>query len=304
MSGFFVRLVLLVTGWRWVRWLFTSTRSGRRVSLRFVAGETLDDAIEVARELNAAGMDVSLNHLGEHVTETAAALAARDDYLAAIGALADAGVSGNISVKPTQLGLALDADLCGRLLDELAEHAAAADTTVTVDMEDSSLTDATIKVYESVQRTRGNLGLALQAYLRRTPEDLAGIAGLGGHIRLCKGAYDEPEAVAYRSRRDVNAAYDSLATTLMSDDAVTPALATHDDDRVAAVLARAPRRQAGYEFQMLYGVRTALQQELVARGENLRIYVPYGVAWYPYLTRRMAERPANLWFFIRALFGR
>ena len=171
-------------------------------------------------------------------------------------------------------------------------------------MEDSAFTDMTLDLYESAQRSHGNLGVALQAYLKRTPDDLARILPLGGHVRLCKGAYDEPEAIAYRRRSLVNDAYDSLMTTLMADEGVMPALATHDHERVSAARGVASERTASYEFQMLYGIRLSLQEQLVAEGVPLRSYIPYGEAWYPYLTRRMAERPANLWFFVRALFGR
>lgn len=304
MKGFVVKVVLAITRWRWVRWIFTRTRMGRRVSLRFVAGETLTEAVAVAHRANAAGMPVSLNCLGEHVTDEEAARHSFADYLDAIERLTADGIDGNISVKLTQLGLGFDRTLCEELLDGLASRAAAAGTTVTVDMEDSSLTDATLDTYEATQRTHGNLGVALQAYLRRTPGDLARIIPLGGHVRLCKGAYDEPEAVAFRSRSQVNAAYDGLLAALMAEEGVVPAIATHDDARVDVARQAANGRKGSYEFQMLYGIRVSLQEDLVAEGLPVRSYIPYGEAWYPYLTRRMAERPANLWFFVRALFGR
>ncbi len=304
MKGLVVKVVLAVTRWRWVRWIFTRTRIGRRVSLRFVAGETLAEAIEVARRANKAGMPVSLNRLGEHVTDEESARRSFADYLDAIDRLAADDIDGNISVKLTQLGLGFDRMLCQELLDALARRAAEAGTTVTVDMEDSSLTDATLDTYETVQHAHHNLGVALQAYLRRTPGDLTRIATLGGHIRLCKGAYDEPEAVAFRSRSQVDAAYDELLTALMADEDLLPAIATHDDARISAAREAAERRRGPYEFQMLYGIRVSLQEQLVAEGLPVRSYIPYGNAWYPYLTRRIAERPANLWFFVRALFGR
>ncbi len=258
----------------------------------------------MAKEANAAGMPVSLNLLGEHVTDEESARRSFADYVAAIDRVAADGIDGNISVKLTQLALGFDRTLCDELLDGLARRAANTGTTVTIDMEDSSLTDATLDAYETAQRTHGNLGVALQAYLRRTPGDLARIAPLGGHIRLCKGAYDEPESIAFRSRSQVNAAYDGLLATLMADEGLLPALATHDDARIDATRQAADRRDGPYEFQMLYGIRVSLQEELVAAGLPVRSYIPYGEAWYPYLTRRMAERPANLWFFIRALFGK
>lgn len=304
MKGLVVKVVLAITRWRWVRWIFTRTRPGRRVSLRFVAGETLESAIEAARVANANGMPVSLNLLGEHVVDPDSARVIFDQYVAALDAIAAAGIDGNISVKLTQLGLGLDDELCASLVDRLAAHALAADTTVTIDMEDTPFTDRTLDIYEAYQRRHGNLGVAIQAYLKRSPADLERIIPLGGHVRLCKGAYDEPEAVAFRTRPAVDEAYDGLMRTLMADTRVTPALATHDHDRVQAAREVASTRTAPYEFQMLYGIRVSLQEQLVADGIPLRSYIPYGEAWYPYLTRRMAERPANLWFFVRALFGR
>jgi proline dehydrogenase len=302
--GLIVKIVLATTQWRWVRWLFTRTRVGRRVALRFVAGDTLDAAVVAVRRLNSAGMTVSLDHLGEHVTDLAAAGAARDAYLACIDRIATEHLDANISVKLTQLGMGLDDALCAASLDALAIRAAACETSVTIDMEESAHTATTLQLYQAAQRRHGNLGLALQAYLRRTPDDLAAAAPLGGHIRLCKGAYDEPEAIAFRSRDEVNTAYDRLLHALMAVESVKPAIATHDEPRIALAEELGLKRTAPWEFQMLYGIRQRLQRELVAAGYSMRVYVPYGDSWYPYLTRRMAERPANVWFFVRALFGR
>ena len=304
MRGLIVKIVLATTQWRWVRWLFTRTRVGRRVALRFVAGDTLDAAVVAVRRLNSAGMTVSLDHLGEHVTDISAAGAARDAYLACIDRIATEHLDANISVKLTQLGMGLDDALCAASLDALAIRAAACGTSVTVDMEESAHTATTLQLYQAAQRRHGNLGLALQAYLRRTPDDLAAAAPLGGHIRLCKGAYDEPETIAFRSRDEVNTAYDRLLHALMAVESVKPAIATHDEPRIALAEELGLKRTAPWEFQMLYGIRERLQRELVAAGYSMRVYVPYGDSWYPYLTRRMAERPANVWFFVRALFGR
>ncbi len=294
----------MVTGWRWMRYIFTRTRVGRRVALRFVAGETLDEAVAAARRLNAAGMTVSLDQLGEHVTEVGAAAAARDSYLSCLDRIAADGLDANISVKLTQLGMGFDDELCAASLDALARTAATAGTTVTIDMEESAYTATTLRMYQEAQQRHGNLGLALQSCLRRTPDDLAAAIPFGGHIRLCKGAYDEPEAIALRTREEVDQAYDRLARTLMEASGVRPAIATHDERRIAVAEEIGLRRREPWEFQMLYGIRGRLQRELVAAGYSMRIYVPFGDSWYPYLTRRMAERPANLWFFIRALFGR
>jgi proline dehydrogenase len=302
--GLIVKIVLTTTQWRWVRWLFTRTRIGRRVALRFVAGDTIDEAVAAVQRLNAAGMTVSMDHLGEHVTDATAALAARDAYLACIDRIAAEGLDANISVKLTQLGMGLDDALCAESLEALAVRAGACGTSVTIDMEESAHTATTLRIYSEAQRRHGNLGVALQAYLRRTPEDLAAVAPLGGHIRLCKGAYDEAESIAFRSREEVDAAYDRLLEALMAAESVKPAIATHDERRIVVAEELGTRRTAPWEFQMLYGVRDRLQRDLVAAGYSMRVYVPYGDSWYPYLTRRMAERPANVWFFVRALFGR
>ena len=304
MRGLIVKVVMVTTRWRWVRWIFTRTRVGRRVALRFVAGETLDEAVAAARRINDAGMTVSLDHLGEHVTDAAAAITARDDYLACIDRIAAEGLDANISIKLTQLGMGFDDALCAASLDALAKRAAAAGTTVTIDMEESAHTAATLRLYAAAQTENGNLGVALQAYLRRTPDDLAFVIPLQGHIRLCKGAYDEPEAIAFRSRDEVDAAYDRLSRVLMAAEEVLPAIGTHDEHRIVLAEELGAVRRQPWEFQMLYGVRGKLQRELTAAGYRMRIYVPYGDSWYPYLTRRMAERPANLWFFLRALLGR
>jgi len=298
------RIVLTVTRWGWVRRLFTHRSWGRRVAMRFVAGETLDDAVAAVRRLNEAGMPVSLDHLGEHVSDPALAVRARDDYLACIDRIASEGLDANISVKLTQLGMGLDDGLAAESLRTLAERAAAAGITVTVDMEESAYTETTVALYEEAQREHGNLGLAVQAYLHRTPADLDRVAPLGGHVRLCKGAYDEPDDVALRTRKEVDAAFDRLTEALMGFEETRPAIATHDEARIDAALAAAARRQNPFGFQMLYGIRGPLQRRLVGKSHALRIYVPYGDHWYPYLTRRIAEKPANVWFFLRAVVGR
>ena len=304
MSVLLGKAILAITEFRPVKSTFTKTAPGRAVAKRFVAGESLDDAMEAAAELVAMGCEVSLDYLGEHVSARAEAIAARDDYMACLDRIGESGLPANISVKLTQLGMGLDDALAATSLGELASRAAEIGTTVTVDMEESEFTARTIEIYEKVQREHGNLGLAVQAYLRSTAEDLDRLIPLGGHIRLCKGAYAEPEEVAFQSDDAVDSSFDQLLAKLMEADVVKPAIATHDDARIEAAKRLIPGRGTPYEFQMLYGVRGPLQRELVADGYPLRIYVPYGVAWYPYLTRRLAERPANLWFFLRALVGR
>ena len=252
------RLVLLATERPMVRRLFTETRPGRALATRFVAGETLDEAVRVARELNAGGFRVSLDHLGEHVTGVAQAAAARDDYLACLDRISADGLDANISVKLTQLGLGVDDDLAAASLASLADRAFTASTTVTIDMEESSHTSATVEMYERAQRAHGNLGVALQAYLRRSAADLERLLPLGGHIRLCKGAYLEPVEVAYQGTGAVASSFDRLVTTLMAAEGTFPAIATHDEERIRHAKRLAVRRSGPYEFQLLYGVRGPL----------------------------------------------
>jgi len=296
--------VLAVTERSVTRRMITDTAAGRAVAKRFVAGDTLQSAIEVAKQLNTKGMRVSLDHLGEHVSEIEEAAAARDSYLACLRKISEHNLDANISIKLTQLGMGLDNDAAANHLDEIASAALVAGTTVTVDMEESEHTRATVDLYAAAQDTHGNLGIAVQSYLRRSADDLDRIIPLGGHIRLCKGAYAEPSEVAYPSRDEVDASFDRLGALLMESPGVEPAIASHDDTRLEKILAAAEHRDEQWEFQMLYGVRRDRQAELVAMGHQMRVYVPYGEAWYPYLTRRMAERPANLLFFMRALVGR
>jgi len=286
-----------------VRSVITKTTAGRRLAHRFVAGDTLTQAVTVARQLNDAGLLVSLDHLGEEVTDRPTALAARRDYLDCIDSIAAEGLDANISIKLTQLGLAFDPPLAAEAVSELAGKAREAGTTVTIDMEDSRFTAATVDLYATAQKEHGNLGLALQTYLYRTVEDLRRLAPLGGHLRLCKGAYVEPPDIAYQTRHEVSAAFAALLEELMAADKVRPAIATHD----LALIDLAKSLGAGrtnFEFQMLYGVRTAVQKELAAQGFPMRVYVPFGSHWYPYLTRRLGERPANLGLFLRAFVGR
>jgi proline dehydrogenase len=283
--------------------LMTRTRPGKALAHRFVAGEKLDEAVIVASGLNADGMKVSLDLLGEEVHDAVSARAACDEYLACLDRIAEEELDANISVKLTQLGLSIDEGLAVESIGRLSDRAEEMGTTVTIDMEDSRYTDATVRIYEKVQTDRGNLGVAIQAYMRRTPDDLQRLIGLGGHIRLCKGAYVEPEEVALTSKSEVDAAFANQLRTLMNATTTAPAVATHDQGLIDLTRTLASRREGYFEFQMLYGVRTTLQAELVAAGYPLRVYLPFGSQWYPYLTRRLAERPANAWFFARAAFG-
>lgn len=296
--------VLAVTDRSVTRGLITQTPVGKAVAQRFIAGDELADAIAVASSLNDRGMAVSLDHLGEHVSRIDDAKQATASYRECLIAIDEAGLDANISVKLTQLGMGLDDRVATANLDELAGAAARIGRSVTVDMEESQHTQATIDIYEQVQNSRGNLGIAVQAYLHQTATDLDRIIPLGGHIRLCKGAYAEPAEIAFQSRGEVDQSFDRLAALLMHSRGVIPAIASHDDDRIGPVLDLAHHRDGSWEFQMLFGVRRDRQRELVEAGHQVRVYVPYGSAWYPYFSRRLAERPANLTFFARALLGR
>jgi proline dehydrogenase len=295
--------VLAVTERSVTKKIVADTPAGRSLAKRFVAGDSLAEAVDVAKELNALGMKVSLDHLGEHVSAIEEAASARDLYLGCLGQIAEHHLDANISVKLTQLGLGLDNDAAATHLDEIATAALDAGTNVTVDMEESAHTQATIDMYATAQKTHGNLGIALQSYLRRTQDDLERIIPLGGHIRLCKGAYAEPNEIAFQGA-EVDESFDRLGAALMKATGVKPAIASHDDMRLAKILVGASDRSEPWEFQMLYGIRRDRQRELVDMGHEMRVYVPFGEAWYPYLTRRMAERPANLLFFMRALVSK
>ncbi len=281
----------------------TSTRPGRALARRFVAGDTLDDAVVAARELNSGGLLVSLDHLGEEVHDRASAMQATEEYLESLDRIAGEDLDSNISVKPTQLGLAFDEALAMKSIDLLARRAKKVGTSVTIDMEDSRYTDSTVRLYENAQAEHGNLGIAIQAYLYRTPQDLARLIPLGGHIRLCKGAYVESEEVALVSNPEINAAFAEQLRTLMASEETKPAIATHDMSLLDLARALAVERNHPFEFQMLYGVRKELQKQLVTDGYPVRVYLPFGSQWYPYLTRRLAERPSNAWFLVRAAFG-
>lgn len=285
-----------------VKKLITGTPPGKALARRFVAGDTLGEVIAAARVINNEGMTVSLDHLGEEVHDVDSARKATEEYLESLDHIADDGLDGNVSIKLTQLGLAIDEATAAGALERLAVRAAELNTTVTVDMEDSRYTEATVRLYEEAQSKHGNLGLALQSYMRRTPDDLERVMVLGGHIRLCKGAYVESSEVALTSKAEVDVAFAEQLRTLMAAEQTKPAVATHDQTLIDLTRELAGERSTPFEFQMLYGVRTELQKKLVAEGYPVRVYLPYGSQWYPYLTRRLAERPANAWFFARSLF--
>jgi proline dehydrogenase len=275
-----------------------------RITHRFIAGEELGQAVEVGRELNATGRTVSLDLVGEKVRDGADADAAAADYRHAIAAMAEHLLRSGVSIKPSQLGAALDLGRTRERLSELAQAAGQAGLHVTLDMEDYPTVDRTIELVEALHAEgHTHVGCAVQTALHRTPEDIARLNELGASLRLCKGAYAEPETIAHQRREDIDEAYEVAARQLL-EHGTYPRFATHDHRLIGSI--RLDARELGrgtqtYEFQMLYGIRPDVQQRLIDIGERLCVYVPFGQAWYPYFVRRLAERPANLWFFARAL---
>ncbi len=275
----------------------------RRISRRFVAGETLDEAIEVTRDLNARGMPVTLDHLGESVEREDQAMRAADDYIAILERVHRERVRTGISIKLTQIGLAIDHELCRKNLRRIAESARDLDNFVRIDMEASEYVEATLRLYYELSEEFGNLGAVIQSYLRRSEDDVRELGSRGASVRLCKGAYMEPEEVAFQKKSEVDTSFVRLLEILMQCDSPL-AIATHDTrmiDVAKRLMQQNPRRDASVEFQMLYGVRRNLQAQLVHEGYRMRVYVPYGTEWYAYFMRRMAERPANLFFVLKTL---
>jgi proline dehydrogenase len=279
----------------------------RNVAQRFVAGETLDEALAVTRTLNDKRLSVTLDYLGESVRDEALARRSADVYLEALKRIDDGALDCSVSVKPTQLGLDVSVDLCEELVATVCAEAERVGTHVTIDMEGSDHTQPTVDLVVRLRDAgHGNVGCAVQTYLHRTLDDVRLLTGRGASLRICKGAYAEPDDIAYQGGDEIDDNYVRCAELVLAGETFGR-FATHDHRIIGRVRNLARRYQIGperYEFQMLYGVREPLQQELVRRGERVRIYVPFGDEWYPYLTRRLAERPANLLFFLRALAGR
>ena len=279
-------------------------RSGlaRSVSSRFIAGRTLDDALEVCRRIRAEGITATLDYLGENVRSLDEEAVCRDMYIRALHALYAAGLEPNVSLKLTQFGIDFSLEACEANVSALVQAAAAVGGFVRIDMEGSAYTDRTLDLVRRVHRQHGACGTVIQAYLRRSPQDVASLIHDGIRVRLCKGAYLEPPELAFRRKADVDAAYTRLAELALSHDGYT-AIATHDPEMIAHVEAFAaahglPKR-GRFEFQMLYGIAESLAAGLVQRGYRVRLSIPYGAFWFPYLMRRLAERPANLAFFLR-----
>jgi proline dehydrogenase len=276
----------------------------RRVVARYVAGDTLGEGMAVARHLVTSGVTLTLDHVGENITDLSEADAAAEVYRRALTQVGDERLPAGVSVKPTQLGMLQDLERCVELVEDLAKRAHDAGVHVTLDMEDHTVTEATVRLVERAHAAGyDNVGCALQSYLHRTPEDVRRLTEAGASLRLCKGAYAEPDHLAHQRRADVDRAYLQAARYLL-EHGHHPRFATHDH-RLAGTIKRwaaeLGRSRDTYEFQMLYGVRPDMQQALVRDGYGLRVYLPFGSEWFPYFTRRLAERPANLVFFLRAL---
>ena len=276
-------------------------------SRRFVAGESLDEAIGAVSDLNEMAMAVTLDHLGEEVESEEQAKAATDDYIKILERLkSESGITATISIKPTQIGLAIDRELCLENMKRLAEAARQQGNFVRMDMEASDYVDATLTVFHALFDEYKNIGAVIQSYLRRSEDDVRELARRGAPVRLCKGAYNEPEDLAFQKKGEINDSYVRLLEILMDSESPV-GIATHDDlmlEEGKRLIHEHSDRAAPVEFQMLYGVRRDMHAKLVEEGYGMRIYVPYGNEWYPYFMRRMAERPANLLFVLRAMRGK
>jgi proline dehydrogenase len=287
-----------------MRWGFV-----RRASKRFLPGERAEDALSAARELAALGISAMPSRVGENITEAAEANAVAEHYVGVLAQMRAANLPGSLSIKPTQLGLNLDAELCYsnllRILDAPANPG-----TIWIDMESSAYTDRTLELFRRARTTHTNVGVCLQAYLHRTPDDLETLLPLGAAIRLVKGAYAESPDVAFPAKSDVDDAFFALTQRMFAADSIAagnrPALATHNAKMIARIIevSRVENvSQSRFEFQMLYGIQRELQKQLARDGFAVSVLISYGTYWFPWYMRRLAERPANVWFVVRNIFG-
>lgn len=295
-----------LSGRRWLGRLAMGLPGVRTLSRRFVAGTSLDDAVIAVRGLNQRGAMATIDVLGEAVTDRATAEAAAASYVTTLDRIAAEELDANVSLKLTQMGLDLGVDTCLEVLRPVVEAGRRHGIFVRVDMESSAYTDRTLEVVRRLRADGCDVGAVIQAYLHRSRTDAAALAAEGMRVRVCKGAYAEPESIAYHDRAEIGRSFVDCMVTLLEADAY-PAAATHDPEMIAAVQEAARERGIGpdrYEFQLLYGIGRDLVDRLLAEGHRVRIYVPYGSHWWPYYMRRLAERPANVMFFLRGLFGR
>ncbi len=305
-------LLLAASENRWMRANATSLPVFRRAVKRFMPGERLDDALEAAQALRAEdGTPTLLTRLGENVTDMSEADAVAAHYLDACDRIERSGLDAQVSVKLTQLGLDIDPARCREHVRQLAARAARQGTLLWIDMEQHTYVDATLAMYHEVLAEYRNVGVALQSYLFRTPKDLDAIIAAGGAVRLVKGAYKEPESVAYPKKADVDAAYLTLARTMIGEETrgrgFRAIFGTHDVTIIDAIQQHAKAAgvaSADYEFALLYGIQRGVQRQLARDGYVLRVLISYGEYWFPWYMRRLAERPANVWFVARSLFAR
>jgi proline dehydrogenase len=279
----------------------TRFESFNNVTRRFVAGEELPQAVEAIRLLNQKKISASFDHLGEAISSEKEATDEVREYLRILDAIGEQALDSNVSVKLTQLGLDIDRELCYENTRAIIEAAARLGNFVRIDMEDSTKTDATLEIFRRLRDEFANVGIVIQSYLYRSEKDIEELIRAGARVRLCKGAYKEPASVAFPKKKDVDANYIKLMKVLLAS-GLYHGIATHDENMIAATREFATSRGITpdqFEFQMLYGVRRDLQEKLIREGWRVRVYVPYGRSWYPYFMRRLAERPANVWFVIK-----
>lgn len=284
----------------------TRFRTFNKLTTRFVAGETVDEVVQYIKDINAEGCTASFDHLNESVTNVGEAEQEVNEYLSILSRIEETGIKSNVSIKLTQFGLGLDPELAYKNARRVVADAHKRGNFVRVDMEDSSVTQVTVDIFKRLREEFGldDVGIVLQSYLRRTYEDAQDLLKLPARIRICKGAYNEPPEVAFPDKRDVDQNYVRVMQLLLSS-GIYHGIATHDPKMIDATINFATREGIGkekFEFQMLYGIRRDLQRQLARDGYNMRIYVPYGKHWYPYFMRRLAERPANIWFVVKNLF--
>ena len=305
LAGAFRAFFLWLSNRRWLGRVAMATPLVRRMPYRFVAGTTLDQAADAVRRLNADGASATLDVLGESVDDRASADRAAAQYVDTIERIARDGLDANVSIKLTQMGLELGVEECLAVLAPVVRAGAAHGVFVRIDMEGSATTDRTFEVVDRLRADGCDVGPVVQAYLHRSASDVERLAAERVRTRVCKGAYAEPPELALQDRDAIGDAFVALSQRLLEADAY-PGVATHDPDMIRRVAAFARERGIGsdrYEFQLLYGVRRDLQRQLIAEGQRVRIYVPFGTEWWPYFMRRLAERPANVWFVLRSLFG-
>ena len=276
----------------------------RRVVDRFVSGEKLEDGLNAVGKLNSEGAIATLDHLGEEVSEAGEAVAATEVYLDALDRINERGVDTNVSAKPTQLGLKIDKELCEENFTKMIERAKKYNNFVRMDMEGSDCTEDTLQIFYRLRKRFDNVGIVIQSMLRRSEQDVEQILKLGGRIRLCKGAYKEPKEIAFPKRPEVDESFEKLMEKMLKS-GIYHGIGTHDERLIEKTKQFAQRNDISkdsFEFQLLYGIRTELARQLIKDGYNVRIYTPFGQQWYPYFMRRLAERPANLFFFLKNFF--